>query len=104
MFSHAEELILALFSISKRNCIFIERKRFTGEDLAVCSRTRNCVTGQHERRVELKVGQDAILAGHCPLTGHYFKSWYQKSSCHYESILDVKNQSYNGTNLLVTFQ
>ena len=72
--------------------------------MAVCSRTRNCVTGQHERRVELKVGQDAILAGHCPLSGHYFKSWYQKSSCHYESILDVKNQSYNGTNLLVTLQ
>ena len=82
----------------------METKRFTGEDLAVCSRTRNCVAGQHERRVELKVGQGAILAGHCPLTGHYFKSWYQKSSCHYESILDVKNQSYNGTNLLVTLQ
>ena len=44
------ELILMLSSISKCDCIFAKKQslRFTGEDLAVCSRK----TGQHDWRVE----------------------------------------------------
>ena len=54
--------------------VFLQRDkslRYTGEELAVCSRIRVCVTDQHDRRVELVAGQDAILAGQCPLTGRY---------------------------------
>ena len=47
--------------------------RFTGEDLAVCSRMRVCVTGQHDRRGKSLAGQVTILAEHCPLTGRYFE-------------------------------
>ena len=34
---------------------------------------KTCVDSQHDQRVELLAGQDNILAGHCPLTGHYFE-------------------------------
>ena len=32
------------------------------------------VTGLHDSRVKCLAGQVAILAGHCPLTGRYFKT------------------------------
>ena len=47
--------------------------RFAGEELAVCSRMRVCVTGQHGRRVKYLAGQVTILAGHCPLTDRHFE-------------------------------
>ena len=52
--------------------VFLQRDkilRYTGEELAVCSRKRVCVTDQHDRRVELLAGQDVSLAEQCPLTG-----------------------------------
>ena len=47
------------------------------QDLAVCSRMRASVTGQHDWRETYLVGQVAILARHCPLTGCYFEPWAQ---------------------------
>ena len=54
--------------------VFLQRDkilRYTGEELAVCSRIRVCVTGQHDRRVELLAGEDVCLVGQCSLTGRY---------------------------------
>lgn len=47
--------------------------RFTGKDLVVCSRLRVSVSGQHDQRVKFLAGQVAIQAGHCLITGYYFK-------------------------------
>ena len=64
-----------LFSIRERDCIFTKRQnlRFTVEDLAVCSRIKVYVTCHQDRRVKFLAGQDAILAGHCPLAASYFE-------------------------------
>lgn len=47
------EIILVHFSICDHDCIFIKSQNphpFTGEDLVVCSRIREWVTGQHDRQ------------------------------------------------------
>ena len=56
--------------------VFLEEVKiwFPSEDLAVYSKMGVCVTSQHDRRVKFLAGQEAILAGHCPLTSCYFES------------------------------
>ena len=68
-------LILVLFSIRERDCIFTKRQnlRLTVEDFVVCSRIKVYVTCHQDRRVKFLAGQGAILAGHCPLTARYFE-------------------------------
>ena len=63
-------------SLCKFLFVFLERDkniRFTGEDLAVCSRMRVWKAGQHDRRVKVLASHVAILAQHCPLTDVYFE-------------------------------
>ena len=35
------------------------------------------LTGQNDRQTQILSRQIVILAGHCPVTGHYFEPWEQ---------------------------
>ena len=71
-----------IVTVKFKSCTIQTNKnlRFTGEDLAVCSRMRVCVTGQHDRQVKFLAGQVTIQVGHCLLTCHYFKPCKQWNS------------------------
>ena len=43
------------------------------QELALCSKMRVSVTGQHDRQVKFLGGPVATLARHCRLTGCYFE-------------------------------
>ena len=49
--------------------------RFKGENLAVCSRMRVCLTSQHVQWAKFLASQVTILARHCLLTGCYVEPW-----------------------------
>ena len=68
--------ILSLLSICDSDRIFTRDKsvRSVGaQELALCSRMRVSMTGQHDRQLKFWGGPVAILARHCPLTDCYFE-------------------------------
>ena len=43
------------------------------QELALCSKMRMSMTGQHDQQLKFWGGPVAILARHCPLTDYYFE-------------------------------
>lgn len=83
--------------------VYKEKKNiwFTGKDLAVCSRIRVCLAGQHDQRMKVLAGQDTLRAGRCLLACRYIEPWKRNilhgnvSACRRNTKALLKEQTYS---------